>query len=108
MLEENLERTFSADPMKQMGGYVKRCLGLTAYMRIENPKGFRLQEVFIEKERLMPGSIYKAAFVTQQGVPKNLGRNRIDLSMHVVDALTSFLRKNSPYLPDLPKSFSLI
>ncbi|MES2873814.1 5'-nucleotidase C-terminal domain-containing protein [Daejeonella sp. JGW-45] len=108
MLEENLERTFSADPMKQMGGYVKRCLGLTAYIRIENPKGFRLQDVFIGKEHLRPGSIYKVAFVTQQGVPKNLGKNRIDLSIHVVDALTSFLQKNSPYRPHLPKSFSLI
>ncbi|MES2874299.1 MAG: bifunctional metallophosphatase/5'-nucleotidase [Bacteroidota bacterium] len=108
MLEENLERAFSADPMKQMGGYVKRCLGLTAYMRIENPKDCRLQDVFIGNERLTPGGIYKTAFVTQQGVPKNLGKNRIDLSIHVVDALTSFLRKNSPYRPDLPKSFCLI
>ncbi|MGV3685035.1 MAG: bifunctional metallophosphatase/5'-nucleotidase [Daejeonella sp.] len=108
MLEENLERTFSVDPMKQMGGYVKRCLGLTAYMRIENPQGFRLQDVFIGKERLTSGGIYKAAFVTQQGVPKNLGNNRIDLSIHVVDALANFLQKNSPYRPDVQKSFSLI
>src|SRR5699024_3337881 len=28
MLEENLENTFSANPYKQMGGYVKRCLGM--------------------------------------------------------------------------------
>ena len=28
MLEENLERALSADPYQQMGGYVKRCLGL--------------------------------------------------------------------------------
>ena len=28
MLEENLERTFAADPYAQMGGYAKRCLGL--------------------------------------------------------------------------------
>ena len=31
MLEENLERTFSANPFHQLGGYVKRCQGLTAY-----------------------------------------------------------------------------
>jgi len=39
MLEENLERTFSCDPYLQMGGYVKRCLGLTLYFKIENPSG---------------------------------------------------------------------
>ncbi|MHB1176847.1 MAG: bifunctional metallophosphatase/5'-nucleotidase [Daejeonella sp.] len=108
MLEENLERTFSADPMKQMGGYVKRCLGLTVYMRIENPKGFRLQDVFIGMERLNTVRTYKAAFITQQGVPQNLGVNRGDLSITVVEALTSYLQKNNPYRPVLPKSFSLI
>ena len=34
MLEENLERTFSCDPYQQMGGYVKRCLGLNVYFKI--------------------------------------------------------------------------
>lgn len=50
MLEENLERTFSADPMKQMGGYVKRCSGLHVKMRIENPAGNRIQHIFIGDE----------------------------------------------------------
>ena len=108
MLEENLERTFSADPMKQMGGYVKRCLGLTAYIRIENPKGHRIQDIYIGKERLKPDEIYKSAFVTQQGVPANLGANRVDLSFTVVEALTHFLQKNSPYNPDKSLVFSLI
>lgn len=39
MLEENLERTFSCDPYKHMGGYVKRCLGLNVYFKIETPPG---------------------------------------------------------------------
>lgn len=108
MLEENLERAFSADPMKQMGGYVKRCLGLTAYIRIENPKGHRLQDIYIGKERLKPGEIYKAAFATQQGVPVSLGVNRIDLPITVVEALTQFLRKNNPYNPAESQVFSLI
>lgn len=108
MLEENLERTFSADPMKQMGGYVKRCLGLTAYIRIENPKGHRIQDIYIGQERLKHDEIYKAAFVTQQGVPANLGANRIDLPFTVVEALTHFLRKDNPYHPDMSQVFSLI
>lgn len=47
MLEENLERTFSCDPYHQMGGYVKRCLGLTVYFKIENPSGHRIQKLFV-------------------------------------------------------------
>jgi hypothetical protein len=27
---------FAADPYQQMGGYVKRCLGLTLYVKFEN------------------------------------------------------------------------
>lgn len=44
MLEENLERTFSCDPYEQMGGSVKRCLGLNVYFKIENPSGNRIQK----------------------------------------------------------------
>ncbi|WP_243670552.1 5'-nucleotidase C-terminal domain-containing protein [Methanoculleus chikugoensis] len=40
MMEENLERTFSRDPpYQQMGGYVKRCMGVDLYCKIENPAG---------------------------------------------------------------------
>lgn len=38
LLEENLERTWSADPFHQLGGYVKRCSGLVMYVKIENPR----------------------------------------------------------------------
>ena len=54
MLEENLERTFSCDPYQQMGGYVKRCLGLFVYFKIENPPGHRIQKLFIGNEEVNP------------------------------------------------------
>ncbi|NEW84719.1 MAG: bifunctional metallophosphatase/5'-nucleotidase, partial [Mariniphaga sp.] len=76
MLEENLERTFSCDPYKQMGGYVKRCLGLNVYFKMENPAGQRIQKIFIGKEEAKPDQYYTAAFVTMQGVPEKYGRNR--------------------------------
>jgi 2',3'-cyclic-nucleotide 2'-phosphodiesterase (5'-nucleotidase family) len=46
MMEENLERTFSADPFAQMGGYLKRFRGLTIYGKLENPSGNRIERVF--------------------------------------------------------------
>jgi 2',3'-cyclic-nucleotide 2'-phosphodiesterase (5'-nucleotidase family) len=67
MLEENLERTFSCDPYQQMGGYVKRCLGLNVYFKLENPSGHRIQKLFAGNEEVQPDRYYTAAFVTPQG-----------------------------------------
>jgi hypothetical protein len=71
-----LERTFSCDPYQQMGGYVKRCLGLNVYFKIENPSGQRIQKIFAGNEKVQPGQYYTAAFVTPQGVSQKYGRNR--------------------------------
>jgi len=79
MIEENLERTFSRDPFKQMGGYIKRCLGMTVYFKIENPEGYRVQKIFVGADEIMPDQYYLAAYVTVQGVPAQFGRNRKNL-----------------------------
>ena len=52
MIEENLERALSADPYQQMGGYVKRCLGLKLYVKLENPAGSRIQQLFRWQRRI--------------------------------------------------------
>lgn len=108
MLEENLERTFSADPMQQMGGYIKRCLGLHVKMRIENPKGYRIQQLFIGDEPLIKEKTYKATFVTMQGVPEKLGRNRQNLSVKAVDAMATYLAKNTDYSVTSHNTFCLV
>jgi hypothetical protein len=90
MIEDNLEHTLAADPYQQMGGYVKRCLGLTFYVKLENPAGSRLQQCFIGSEELKRDGSYTAAFVTTQGVPKRYGRNRRDLELHAIDALKRY------------------
>ncbi|MFN0101409.1 MAG: bifunctional metallophosphatase/5'-nucleotidase [Bryobacteraceae bacterium] len=94
MLEENLEHTFAADPYRQMGGYVKRCFGLNVYIKIENPNGARIQQIFAEGAPLDKKRLYTAAFVTMQGVPKKYGRNRRDLEIHAVEALESYFAKH--------------
>ncbi len=55
MLEENLERTFLSDPMKQMGGYVKRTRGIHVKMRIKNPAFNLIQKVYFGGEHLQNG-----------------------------------------------------
>ena len=108
MLEENLERTFSAIAMQQMGGYIKRCLGLHVKMRMENPKGHRIQQIFAEDEPLIKEKIYKAAFVTTQGVPKQLGNNRQNLAKKAVDSMASYLTSNPEYAAKSSHTFSLV
>lgn len=108
MLEENLERTFCIDPMKQMGGYVKRCWNIHVYMRIENPKGHRIQQIFIGDQPLEPEKVYKAAFITSQGVAGGLGSNRQDLTIKAVDAMIAYLKNISVFDSIKSSSFSLV
>ncbi len=95
MLEENLERTFARDPYRQMGGYVKRCAGLNMYFKIENPEGHRIQELFIDGERLLADRTYRTTFVTAQGVPAKYGADRNNLDVRAIDALKRYLSKGS-------------
>jgi len=91
MMEENVERTFSRDPYKQMGGYLKRCLGINLYVKIENPYGQRVQELFIRGQRVRPNAVYRAAFVTTQGVPEKYGSDRERLDVRAIEALQRYL-----------------
>jgi len=108
MLEENLERTFSCDPYQQMGGYVKRCLGLNVYFKIENPSGQRIQKLFAGNEEVQPGQYYTAAFVTLQGVPQKYGRNRENRSERIIDALRTYLTSHRPLYAELKGAFVAI
>lgn len=105
MLEENLERTFACDPYDQMGGYVKRGLGFNAYIKIENPPGQRIQQVFAGDEPLQPGRYYPTAFVTEQGVAKKYGRNRQQHTERSIEALRAYLARYRPLHAELRGTF---
>jgi len=105
MLEENLERTFSCDAYSQMGGYVKRCLGLNVYFKIENPSGLRIQQLFVDNEEIQPDKYYSAAFVTMQGVPEKYGRNRKNHSERIIEAMRKYLALYSPIRAELRGTF---
>lgn len=108
MMEESLERTFARDPYEQMGGYVKRCLGINCYVRIENPAGNRIQEMFVSGEHVRPDRLYRAAFVTTQGVPTNYGINRHSLDINAVAAIRRYLAENHAVQADLHNSIVAI
>lgn len=92
MLEENLERTFSANPFHQLGGYVKRCQGLTAYIKIENPPGTRIQKLFVGDKDVEPEAVYGAAYLTVQAVPSKYGKNRKTLAKDAHRAMLDLLK----------------
>ena len=105
MLEENLERTFARDPFNQLGGSLKRGLGFQAQIKIENPPGQRIQQVFVGKQRLQPNRYYPTTFVTEQGIGNKYGRNRQQGSVRAVEAMRAYLAKHSPIEAELRGTF---
>jgi sulfur-oxidizing protein SoxB len=101
MMEENFELTFSSDPYKQMGGYVKRCFGLNVYFKIENPKGKRIQEFFVNGKRLNKSKVYNVCYVTTQGVPEKYGANRESLGISAISAMKEYLEKKETVWSEL-------
>lgn len=104
MMEENLERTFSYDPYKQMGGYVKRCSGLNIYFKIENPEGKRIQDFFVNGKRLNKSKTYSTCFVTAQGVPESYGTDRQNLDINAIEALEQYLKKSEVVSAELKRT----
>ncbi|MBW4053421.1 MAG: bifunctional metallophosphatase/5'-nucleotidase [Proteobacteria bacterium] len=92
MLEENLERTFAANPYEQMGGFVKRCRDLHLYFKVENPAGHRIEQLFVEGEPLALGRRYRAALLGEQAVPAKYGAQREHTGIRAVDALRAHFR----------------
>ncbi len=107
MMEENLERTFARDPYEQMGGYVKRCMGINLYGKLENASGLRIQEFFAGGKRLDPDAVYRTVFATSQGVPEGYGEGREDLDVSVIEALERYLARG-PVSADLVGSIVMV
>jgi 2',3'-cyclic-nucleotide 2'-phosphodiesterase (5'-nucleotidase family) len=96
MIEDNLERTFSRDPFRQMGGYVKRCAGMKTFFKAENPMGSRVQEIFVGTERIDKTRRYRAAYITIQAVPTQFGSNRKETGTHLIRAVMDYLVAGRP------------
>jgi 2',3'-cyclic-nucleotide 2'-phosphodiesterase (5'-nucleotidase family) len=108
MLEENLERTLSRDPFGQMGGYLKRMLGLKLYAKAENPQGQRVQQVFVGGEPLEPARKYQATFVTEQGVGPKYGANREEAGVSAIEALERAFARRGAISAELEGTVTLV
>lgn len=108
MLEVNAELTFSRDPYKQMGGYLKRFMGLKLHLKLENPQGERVQQIFIQGKPINHDTVYQAAFVTSQGVPEKYGQNRRESEVKAVEALKKFIFSEKKISAELRGSVTLV
>jgi S-sulfosulfanyl-L-cysteine sulfohydrolase len=108
MLEMNAELTFSRDPYNQMGGYLKRFMGLNLYLKLENPPGERVQQIFIMGKPLNPDTVYQAAFVTSQGVPQTYGQNRRETEVKAVKALKKYISSEKKISAELRGTVTLV
>lgn len=73
-----------------------RCLGLTAYIKIENPLGTRIQKLFAGDEEVIPDKVNSAAYLTVQAVPAKWGKNRKTLARDAHGAMLSYLTSHRP------------
>jgi len=108
MLEENIENTYAANPYDQMGGYLKRALGLKAFFKVENPKGHRIQTLLIKGEPVDLDKHYSVSYVTNQGVPNKYGENHKKLEVHAIEAMRNFLKEKEVYHATLFGTFEII
>lgn len=108
MIEENLENTYAPDPFDQMGGYVKRSYGIRTYIKVENPKGHRVVQLYIGEEEVVLEKIYRVAYITKQGVPKKYGQNHRYIGKKVIDVMIDYLKENGPYDSELEGIFTLV
>jgi 2',3'-cyclic-nucleotide 2'-phosphodiesterase (5'-nucleotidase family) len=101
LMEDSLDRTFARNPFDQLGGYVKRSLGLNIYFKVENPRGQRIQELFARGERVKMSQVYRVAFMTTQGVPLKFGGHRREIGVSAIEALRDHLRSDDATNCDL-------
>jgi S-sulfosulfanyl-L-cysteine sulfohydrolase len=91
ILEKNLESVFSPDPFGQKGGYILRSSGLFMTFKPYNPKGNRIEELFIQGEKLNIHKIYKVAGAGGQ-LFKGNPSPRSNKGILAVDVIKDFLK----------------
>lgn len=108
MVEQNLQNTYATDPYKQMGGYVKRAMGIRVYFKVENPETLRVQQIYVGDKPLDREKDYKVAYVTRQGVPADkYGREHKNLEVDAIEAIRTYLSKHD-FVDDTKEAFVVV
>jgi S-sulfosulfanyl-L-cysteine sulfohydrolase len=87
---------------------LKRCMGLNLYLKLENPAGERVQQIFIQEKPLNPDTVYHAAFITSQGVPQIYGQNRRESEVGAVEAMKKYISSEEKISAELRGTVTLV
>ena len=98
-LEASLESVYAPDPFDQKGGFVLRVSGLNAVVRLNNPKGTRVEHLDIAGDPCDPDRSYIVAAAGEQALQDAGPRKRT--GTRAVEALRRYVERNSPVNADL-------
>lgn len=98
-LEASLESVYARDPFEQKGGYVLRVSGLNAVVRLNNPKGTRVEHLDIAGQPCDPDRTYTVAAAGEQEL-RDAGPKE-PTGTHAVEALRRYVAGHSPVTADL-------
>ena len=93
-LEGSLHAVFAGDPLQQRGGYVIRSSGLSAVVRVNNPRGIRVLELEIDGTPVDPQRDYRVAAAGEQDIAD--GERRKELGKQAIKVLRDYLARHSP------------
>lgn len=93
-LEASLESVYAPDAFNQKGGYVIRVSGLNAVVRLNNPKGTRVEHLDIAGAPFDAEHRYNVAAAGEQDIKH--GENRQGTGMHAVDVLREYFKRHTP------------
>lgn len=101
-LEASLESVYAPNPFDQKGGFVLRVSGLNAVVRINNPKGTRVEHLDVAGEPCDPDRSYVVAAAGEQEL-RDAG-SREETGTRAIDALRRYLEAHSPVRADLTQT----
>ena len=98
-LEANLESVYAPDPFDQRGGYILRVSGLNAVVRLNNPKGTRVEHLDIAGAPFEADRRYTVAAAGDQDVQQ--AKEQHKTGTRAIDALRQYLERHSPVSAEL-------
>ncbi len=98
-LAESWMTASASAPIEQKGGYFTRQAGMNIIARINNPDGFRVEQLFIGRRPYKPDRRYSVVFGGQQVAPKDIGLKR--LGPPARDVLRDYLARHDPVRAEL-------
>ncbi|MET3699369.1 2',3'-cyclic-nucleotide 2'-phosphodiesterase (5'-nucleotidase family) [Bacillus oleivorans] len=96
IMETNLEMVFAADPFEQKGGYILRSSGLAMTYKPYNPRGQRIQTLYVGGKELDNHATYKVVGGGGQ-LLKGSEKSKTYYDDRAIDVICSFLKDKGSF-----------